>query len=235
MRKAVEEKRLFHVADSLMIEAAKDKKGFLLEDKTKFESFDPSFSDSFLEEYGNAISLAEAAPDDEEVMGMSVSYTTAVEEKMKLCRDKFQATKYFIDKAFPGDSGKQIEFGYRDYDKARNVQDKMVLFMKGLNKACLKYKAKLNEVHFADEKIAEIELLAVELDEANQAQNQFNNNRPTFTQDHVKKLNAVWAGMGKICEAGKIIFASDYAKLQRYNLPEVASAPKTDVPPPPQS
>jgi len=235
MRKAIEEKRLFNVADSLMIEAAKDKKGFLIEDKTRFENFDPSFSASFLEEYNNKISLAEAAPDDEAVNGMTVSHTTIVEEKMKLNRDKFQAAKYFIDKAFPGDLGKQIEFGYRDYDKVRNGQDKMVLLMKGLFITCQKYKAKLNEVNFNDENIALIQQSAVELDEANQAQNQFNKNRPTLTQDRIKKVNAVWEAMGKICSAGKIIFASDYAKLQRYNLPEVVSAAKPNVPPPPQS
>lgn len=236
MHKAIEEKRLFNVADSIMIEAAKDKKGFLIEDKTQFENFDPSFSASFLEEYGNKISLAEAAPDDEAVNGMAVSYSAVVEEKMKLNRDKFQATKYFVDKAFPGDLGKQIEFGYRDYDKARLSQDKMVLFMKGLYTTCQKYKAKLNEVNFTDENIAQIQQFAVELDEANQVQNQFNNNRPTLTQDRIKKVNAVWETMGKICSAGKIIFASDYAKLQRYILPEVAaSVPKADVPPPPQS
>lgn len=235
MRKAIEEKRLFNVADSLMIEAAKDKKGFLIEDKTQFENFDPSFSASFLDEYGNKITLAEAAPDDEAVNGMVVSYTTVVEEKMKLNRDKFQAAKYFVDKAFPNDLGKQIEFGYREYDKARLSQDKMVLFMKGLYTTCQKYKAKLNEANFTDENIAQIQQFAVELDEANQAQNQFNKNRPTLTQDRIKKVNAVWEAMGKICSAGKIIFASDYAKLQRYNLPEVVSAPKPDIPPPPQS
>lgn len=131
MQKAVEEKRLFTVADSIMLEAAKDKKGFLIEDKTKSASFDPSFSDSFLEDYGTKISLAEEAPDDEAINGMSVSYTAVVEEKMKICRDKFQEVKYFIDYAFPGDSGKQIEFGYREYDKARNSQVKMVLLLKG--------------------------------------------------------------------------------------------------------
>ncbi|MHB8842424.1 MAG: hypothetical protein ACYC56_11690 [Candidatus Aquicultor sp.] len=218
MQKAVEEKRLFSVADSIMLEAAKDKKGFLIEDKTKLASFDPSFSDSFLEDYDNKISLAEAAPDDEALNGMVVSYTTAVEEKMKLCRDKFQGVKYFIDKAFPGDPGKQIEFGYREYDKARNSQDKMVLFMKGVYTTCQKYKTKLNESNLTDESIAQLQQLAVELDEANQTQNQFNKNRPSLTQDRIKKLNAVWVLMGKICNAGKIVFASDYAKLQRYNL-----------------
>ena len=232
MRKAIEEKRLFSMADSLMIEAAKDKKGFFIEDKTQFESFDPSFSDPFLEEYANKISLAEAAPDDEAVNGMSVSYTSVVEEKMKLCRDKFQSTKYFIDKAYPNDLGKQIEFGYRDYDKARKGQDKMVLFMKGVYTTCQKYKAKLNAANLTDENIAQIQQYAVELDEANQAQNQFNKNRPTLTQDRIKKVNAVWEVMGEICTAGKSIFLEDFAKQQRYNLPEAAaSAPKPVVPP----
>jgi hypothetical protein len=210
---------LYRLPDSEMYEISKTKRGFFIEDKADFIAFDADFSDPFAADWLTAIEDAEDMPGDELLDDQLTQLTEAVENAMTNCRDKFQDSKYFIEKTFPGNVTVWNEFGYDNYDDNRRVQSKLLLFMKTFFNVATKYKVQLIAKGYSQLKIDEIETLRAALDTANQAQELFVGNLPVQTQERYKKNNAAWDIMVRVCSAGKRIYKDDFGKYQRYLLP----------------
>lgn len=211
--------RVYSITDPEMYEASKTKRGFFLEDKPDFVAFDADLADPFAADWLTEISEAEAMPQDEVLDDQLTQLTAAVEKEMKSCRDKFQDSKYFIEKAFPDNIPVWNEFGYDNYDDTRRVQTKFVQFMKNFHNTAEKYKVKLIAKGYLQPKIDEIEAKRALLDAANQAQESFIGNLPVQTQERHNKNNDVWNIMVRVCTAGKRIYKDNYGKYQRYLLP----------------
>lgn len=212
-------KRDYEVADAYQIEFAKDTHENVNGTLADFTAFDPEIDAVFLAAFLTAIAEAEAVPSDEQVEAVISQMTVEVENAMAACRKKFQDSKYFIEKTFPNNEEKWKEFGYKNYLKARDIQPKMIEFMKDFYGAATKYSALLNTVNYTPVMIAEIETLTNNLDQKNKDQNNYINGRPGITKERIIKHNAVWAITVKLCAAGKIIYYNDYANYKKYLLP----------------
>ncbi|MFI5218780.1 MAG: carboxypeptidase regulatory-like domain-containing protein [Bacteroidia bacterium] len=226
MAKPIQQKSKYNISHAEMIESAKTKRGFFLEDKAGFVAFDADFDDPYAADWLTAITAAEAVPTDETIDDQLTQLTADVETEMKKCRNKFQDTKYFIEKAFPNNQPVWNEFGYNNYNDARRVQVKMLQFMKTFHTVCEKYKVKLDAAGYPQAKIDEIPPLRTLLDAANTAQEVFIGNLPVQTQERISKHNIVWDIEVRVCTAGKNIFQDDYAKYQRYLLPPGEESPE---------
>lgn len=211
---------LYRMEHPAMLQFCKNTHGFFIQDKADFITFDADFSDPFGTEWLAEIMLAQTMPDDETVLDQQKQLTELVEEKMGLCRNKFQGSKYFIEKTFPGKKEIWNEFGYNDYEEARKSQVKMILFMEKFHTIAVKYAAKLIAKKYAQEKIDEIKNLGDELDAANLAQELFKGGRGVTSQDRQKQYNKIWEiTTGTVCKAGKTIYTGNFAKYQRYLQP----------------
>ncbi|HLG34863.1 MAG TPA: carboxypeptidase-like regulatory domain-containing protein [Bacteroidia bacterium] len=217
---------LYNIADSKMYEESKTKRGFFLQDQADFETFDTDFTDPFAANWLLAINEAEAMPADEILDDQLKQLGDAVEDAMDDCRNKFQDSKYFIEKTFPDNTSVWNEFGYDNYNDVRRVQSKMVQFMKTFFNVATKYKVQLAAKGYPQGKIDEIELLRSALDDANQQQELFIGNLPVQTQERYKKNNAAWEIMVRVCTAGKRIYKDDFGKYQRYLLPPGEESPE---------
>ncbi|MBI4947876.1 MAG: hypothetical protein HY840_15910 [Bacteroidetes bacterium] len=191
-------------------------------DKALFTTFDPDFNDPFSANWLTKIEAAEALPSDEAVQDELTQLSNAVEEKMELCRHKFQSSKFFIEKTFPANFAVQNEFGYDDYEDARRSQVKMIGFMSNFFRVANKYKVKLIAKNYTQPMINEIGALHDQLHDANNAQEAFKSVRPVITQDRIIILNACWDETLKVCSAGKIIFYNNMAKHDQFLLPDSA-------------
>jgi hypothetical protein len=217
---------LYNITDPEMFEASKTKRGFFLTDKADFIGFDADFDDPFAADWLAAIGDAENIDSDEALDDESTQLTEAVEDEMEKCRDKFQDSKYFIEKTFPYNVGKWNEFGYDNYDDCRRVQLKMVQFMKTFHRKATKYKLPLIAKGYTQLMIDEIETRRAALDDANQAQEDFKGEMGSQNQERYKENNDVWNIMVKVCTAGKRIYKNNYAKYQRYLLPPGEESPE---------
>ena len=226
MAKKDQVQRLYNIADPEMYEAAKTKRGFFIEDKAAFISFDADFTDPFAADWLTQITDAEAMPQDETLDDQLTQLTADVETEMENCRGKFQDSKYFIEKTFPDSVPVWNEFGYNNYEAARKSQVKMIQFMKNFHTTAVKYKVQLIAKNYTQPMIDEIETLRAALDAANQIQESFIGNIPVQTQARLNKNNIVWRTMVKVCTAGKRIFKNDFAKYQRYLLPPGEESPE---------
>ena len=209
----------YRVTDPEMFEVSKTKHEFFEEDKADFIAFDADFADPFADEWTVLTETTEAIPTEETLNDQLTQLTTEVEAQMKTCREKFQDTKYFIEKAFPDNIPVWNEFGYNTYESARKSQLKMIQFMKGFHVTATKYSAQLIANGYSLLKINEIETFRAALNEANVIQETFIGNKPVLTQTRYTENNKVWALMVQVCTAGKRIFKDDFAKYQRYLLP----------------
>lgn len=213
------EKREYNISDPYMLEFAKDIHTFATEDLADLVTFDPDFVAAFLTAYELAINDAEAVPSDEQVENVITQMTEDVEVQMGVCRKKYQDAKYFIERAFPKDKATWDEFGYDRYNKARNIQPKLIEFMRDFHGAAVKHAAQLGTVNYTAALILDIKTQTDLLDSLNRAQNAYANNRPQITKERILKHNAVWNTATRICTAGKTVYQDNYAKFKRYLLP----------------
>jgi hypothetical protein len=218
-------KRLYRITDPEMYEAAKTKRGFFIADKADFIAFDPDFDDPFADGWLTQINSAEAMPQDETLDDQLTQLTADVEEQMVKCRDKFQDSKFFIEKTFPDKVKIWNEFGYNNYEAARKSQVQMIQFMKNFHTTATKYKIQLIAKNYTQVMIDEIDSLRKALDDANQVQESFIGNLPVQTQARHIKNNELWETIVKVCSAGKRKFKNDFAKYQRYLLPPGEESP----------
>ena len=233
MTRPEETKRVYAMSDAEALALEKTIKGCFMQDQTDFAAFDEKFSSPFETDWLNEITAAEEEAKDNNVVTQQTGLTTEVTRLMEESKKIFQASKYHIEKAFPASTAVLNEFGYRDYDKARQVQSKMIQFMNQFHKTAVKYSAQLIAKGFTLSKIDEIGSLKTALDAANQKQEAFKKDRSVLTQERVGKLNTAWNRMHDVCNASKFVYPENFAKQSRYIISESKGTPpaKPDVPP----
>ena len=212
-------KRLFNVADLFMIEHAKVKRLLFIDDQALFAGLDPDYATPYEAGWASAITLSEAQPTDEITVDQIAQLTAAVEAQLTLCRNKFQDTKHFIEKAFPNNPGVWAEFGYNNYDAQRRGQTGMIEFMKLLHTTATKYSAQLIAQNYLAPAIAEILTLRTALDNANNAQEKAIATRLLVTQTRINAHNATWNPTVSVARASKTVFRNDPARYNMYLLP----------------
>jgi hypothetical protein len=213
--------RKYKVADANVLQYAKTLRSSFVTDQADFVAEDSNYANPFEDNWETAIDAAEAQPTDEQRDDQLTQHTAAVEAEMVLCRDTFQRAKRYIEKAFPNSKEHWNDFGFDDYEDARQSQQNMVPFMKRLHSTCVKYAALLSvpAVNFTAVRIAEVELRRAALDAANDAQENFKKDMPVFTKVRINTFNAMWDICTDVAATGKLIYNDDAAQFQRYLLP----------------
>lgn len=212
-------KKHYNLSNAGMLEKAKGKFDLFVADKADFLAFDSAFGGTFQNEWQTAILVAESKDSDKVVLTKTRILSEAVEAKMDLCRVKFQASKYFIELAFPDNFALWTAFGYEDYAKAKNNHAVMIQFMENFYDEANAHHAELMAVNYTQAMIDEIWTRMDELDKATRAQNTWVNSRKKMTQQRQIAYNKVWDTVVRICVAGQIIYLSDAAKREQYLIP----------------
>ncbi len=215
-------RRFFNIGDAYMLEFSKTMRLFFIEDQADFAAEDTNFASPYeTNTWQAAIDAAENEPTDEQRLDQLSQLTETVYNEMDLCRENFQDSKRYIKKAFPNNITIWNEFGFDDYRFIKDKQPEMIQFMKRFHSTAVKYSAQLDTpiVNFTAVKIAEIDTRKQALDNANNVQEKFKKDIPTYTQQRIQKLNAVWEITTDVGGVGKSLYSHDYAKYQHYLLP----------------
>lgn len=232
MSKPEETKRVYAMSDAAALELEKTIKGCFVQDQADFIAFEGKFSAPFETDWLNEITAAEGEAADNNILTQQSGLTAEVTRLMEESKKVFQSSKYHIEKTFPKNTAVQNEFGYSDYDKASQSQNKMIQFMNQFHKTVVKYSAQLIAQGFTQIKIDEIGSIKTALDAANQKQEAFKKDRGVLTQERVGKLNTAWKRMQDVCNTAKFVYAENYAKQTRYVISESkGTPPPPDVPP----
>jgi hypothetical protein len=237
MAKAEEKTRIFIGPDADMLQASRVTNGLFTEDKLAFTNFDSSFTDPFGTNWLQKIEAAAAVDQDSHYLNSQTELTNRVAVVMEECKAFFQSMKYFIEKAYPNQKTVYAQFGYKDYEQARQTEIKMIRFLGVLNKTAIEHSAKLIEAGFSQEKIDKIAALKEQLTTADYDQEMAKKKRASVTQERINALNECYEILQRVSKAGKIIFANDRAKYEQYLFPierqtkKVEEVPQTPITP----
>ena len=217
-------KRDFTISDDSMLQDSRTTQAQFKEDQSTFQAFDADFKTPFDKDWEKAISDAENAPTDEQILDVQGTLTTTVETALADCCKCFQDAKYFIKKAFPNQTGVWNEFGFDNYDDVRQSPEKMMVFMSAFSTTAnsTKYNTDLVAAGFIQTKIDDILVKKTILADAKTSQLVAKNSRLGTTQNRVALMNEVWAFRSKVADAAKVIFQDDFAKYKAYLLPASA-------------
>lgn len=214
--KRPEIRRSYVASDAEMIQTAKTLFGNFVEDNQAFAAFDPDYGGGFIDRFRNELQEAEDIAKNMSVNAELTGLSADVQSAMEKCKNYFMMFKHFVEKAFPDDVPVWKEFGYDNYDYSSKYQAEMIQFMNRLHVTATKYREQLATVSFTQERIDEINAIKRELDNADQHQENLKKNRANITQERLTKLNACWNEISEIARLGKLIFANDFGKYQRY-------------------
>lgn len=217
-------KRKYGVSDNYMLEHNRTMLAHFIDEQATFAGFDADFANPFEVNWEGIINAAATQPTDETVKDQLEQLTANVEEAMQKCRDKFQRSKYFVEKAFPDKPAVRNEFGFDDYDAIRKSQTGMLQFMQTFFATATKYAAELDAAGYDAAAVADIDTKRIDLDKANTAQEKFKGTRLVTTEDRIIAMNKAWDTMLQVSKAGKSIFSANQAKYQWFLLPATSES-----------
>ena len=187
-------------------------------DIAKFVAFDPELNMDLSDKLTDKLTLISEMDPDFMLEALQMEATKKVVDISADAMISIRNARYYIEKAFPGETIKYLYFGLPDLAKARKSQLRFALFLKSFAKACVKYKTELFAAGMPVALHEDLMKHGNELDEANLAQEQAKKERHIATGLRIKAYDEMWEILGSIAKAGKLIFAAEPEKLREYVL-----------------
>ncbi|MBC8384227.1 MAG: hypothetical protein H8E57_01760 [Candidatus Cloacimonetes bacterium] len=185
-------------------------------DMLDFTTFDLSYNADHLAAVNLKKQQAYDQPRDDYLIDVQVEKTNEAENARKECTNCAQTEKHFVKKISVDKPSRMGQFGYNDYMKVRNSQSGMIIFLDNFYDRCIQYQPELIAAGSTVERIEKVKVLADKLRDANKDQEAFKKDRIMFTNDRIRVYNELWAMIVDIADVGKIIYADNYGKYQRY-------------------
>lgn len=208
--------RNFSLSDADVFVKSKVIHRHFVDDLADFIAFDPTFADPFAADFLAKIDAAQIMFSDRSIVTTQAVATDVVEKSMRKGREGYRFLMFFVAKAFPKDKSVWIEFGFKDYRRTKKSQTGFFNFLKQAHQTAVKYAAELNAAGFDNVRIEEIKTLADTLLANDLKQEEWKGLRPVSARKRIKALNEIWTTVRIIRRAGKLIYADDYGKYQRY-------------------
>jgi hypothetical protein len=215
----------FNKPAAVMLEQAGIVKEFLVQDLAEIKAYDEEIDEDYVAGFDASIRHAMEMPIDNVVIDQQAGKGEIVMEKRKLCEEHVRDIKYFVKKAFPDNKSIRNEFGFNDYEEAKQKPAEFVIFMRQLEETVDTYKDKLRAKGMPAAKIGVAATLANELETAIKTHGTSKKGRILTTQDRRIAYNEVWNKIKLVCEAGKNVFSNNYARYRRYILYEGNQTP----------
>ena len=211
------------ITDAQMLEETQTILDLFVSYQAEFAVFDASLNAAFAADLQAKIDAGIDFPTDDTVQNEISELTDAVNQAWEACKAHFQDAKYFIEKAFPGNTARHKVFGFGDYTEMSRSQSKVLPFMDQFGDTAAEHGAALIAAGYTLEKIEEIPTLAAAFNEANRAQEMAKKVRLDLTQGRTITMKAVWTGIKTINIASKSVYRNNYARLQQFLMPAPAS------------
>ena len=205
-------------AQATMYETAQFINQSYVDDNAKFVAFDPDLSMDLSDRIiAKLVEISDMYPDFM-LEGMQMQATKKVVDLSVSFIGNVRTTKYYVEKAFPDDSIVMSIFGFPEFSTVKKSQLKLMMFSKGFAKTHGKYKTQLTDKGMPLILLNEIVQQAIDIDEANVAQEEAKKDRYAATGLRIKAYDELWLMIGSIAKAGKLIFENEPDKLRDYIL-----------------
>lgn len=211
-----EYKRNYLISDSDLSQQSLVKIQHLKKYSEHFTAFDPSINTVWIAKLEDFANEVRSLPNDDRIRKQQAVLKREAKIKREEAVDGFIELRYFIKQFCNKNKALLNEFGTYGFNKVRNSNNGMILFMHKLSKAVKKYEAELLSLSCKQEYIdGAAEKLNNLLDAASDYES-YKSTRNLLTQERVKKHNELWKTMTRIKEAAKIIFADNFALMSLF-------------------
>jgi len=207
------------ISNDTMLTGAETMLDLYSADVADFTAYDAGLDAAFGTAWEADIDAARDFPTDETVQDDIEEKTAFMNTSWEKCRTHFQDSKYFIEKAFPGNAAIMKSFGFDNYKEMSRDQDKVLPFMDQFHDKAQSNNAALIAQGYTQIKIDLIETLGGEYRTKQREQENAKKDRLKQTQDRIVLMNKVWASISRVNKASKSVYRNNFAKLQQYLLP----------------
>jgi hypothetical protein len=209
--------RSFGFPDNKMIEFSGAYRLGFIGKKAPFIALDPEFDLPFEDDWLTAINASIAEPSAEYRQDQQILMTNDVKAKMVDARKSYRLQRYFVTKAFPGNTDLQNLFGLDNYADAINSQKEMCALLTDMHRAATTapYAAGLAAAGYPAADIAAILTIRDALNTGNWTQDDFIRNSPIATVQRENTHNATWAFAQRVRSAAGYLFMDD---VEMYNF-----------------
>ncbi len=217
---AQEIERVFGLPDDEMLERAQVFHDRLTPELAGFTARFPWLDATWLTAFQNDITAADQFPKDESVTLDIKILTGDVNSAMQQGYAALQALGGYAKLAYPTDISRQRGFGqqyWRDaYSNTLKLQEALELAYAKADSAELK--PALLAKGYTQTDIDQLETLATELQTKNGLQEAAKIGRKVSRHDRVSLLNVVWDHMRTVNICASVVWASDAARMEQYQL-----------------
>ena len=224
------EVRQYSGSDAAMRSQMRTMHGHYLADAAAFAALNPDLGGRFGTDWLAAVEAADKAPNVDVRRGELREDTATVEEQMELARRTAQSVFYYVDQAFPKNTGRLSQYGKDRYQKAFNNADEMRLLLDMAATAAERDQAELAAKGFSAAQLAGLKALADSLDVADTSQEMRKGINQEGTGDYVQAQNRAYSFGQQLSKAAKVVFAQDASKQQLYRLNDTTQPQKEKVP-----
>jgi hypothetical protein len=198
-----------------------------------FSAFDALLDATFAAEWLATIESANQQPTDETMRDRLQGHTKAVTNATLECVRAANDVRYYTGKAFPGNTDILKEMGFPSQNRTKQSTPLYIIWMKVLHNRAVKYQDALTTAGMPDTAITTVMQTAVDLEQAELAQEVFKRDRLAATRTRELVHRNMWQFLSTVAEAAAIVYDEDLVKKELFAVPgrKAAGGSEKDVVP----
>lgn len=220
MKKVILILRDYRKPDDKLIEQSQVLCSTFLSNESVFTDFQPPFGVEWESLNSEAVTLLT----DSAIRNRLCMYSDQLNQSIQQASEIYEIIMVYASMAFANDPAKLKEFGRETYSKEKQSKARHLKFLSDVYQRITHQPEKdmLIAKGLTLNQIQEFETLLTELENNNNIQENYKNERLALTQERIKKYNELWRRMTLVCEASKVVFRKNPAMQKIFKLyPEI--------------
>lgn len=218
----------FSIPIAVLLEQAGEVHENLEGDLPEFQAFDPDLNPDKQKALHDNVMLALETGTDKTQLSALIRKTMGVKAEMAACEKLFKTVRYFLEKKHANNPALIKQFRILDYNKIRNNQKALVVYMFELAKNAETHQQLLMDAGMKEAEILAIRPAAEALSVANKKQESGKGQRKLSTAERHTVLNDIYDILMEFNKAAKLVFEDDPIRRERYAIPYTYKNDSTD-------
>ncbi len=212
-------RRIFNITDARLLEHTGVTLEALTTDLADFTAFDPDLNQDKVTALTDLYRTTLEEGGDDMVRGKLGEKTQTLLDVMDSSNKIIKSLRYWVNKAFEDDPAGHKRFRLTKYWKVHNNQPELIAYLSSLATVVEELRPQLEAANAPAELLDSVKTLSMDVEAANNIQENSKGSRGSATQDRVTRLNSIYAICQQFNRAAEYIYDEDPAKREQYRIP----------------
>ena len=208
--------RKYKSSDGALLEFAAKTQGHFSKYHAAFTKLDPVLTEEWLAGF---VTAAKDTTLDSFERSTMVQQTEDLHKLIDRFHAHFGLVEYYISVAFESNPSHMRHFDLDSYTDARRIQSDLVKWCRKFGQRIAEHKEALLAVGATEEVLTEVQQLAKQIDETNDAQEMSKDLRAAQTQERVIVLNKLYKALQRVEKVAGFVFPLQSAQYGFFKLP----------------